>query len=65
MPAWAALGIPVGTVADIAGFAAGSVGLLVVSALILLVALAPTGVRLLAANERALAPSGRPAPGLH
>lgn len=65
VPAWAAAGLVIGVVANIAAYTASSVAALIVSSVVLLVALAPVGVRLLTGDARRPAAAARPAPGLH
>jgi hypothetical protein len=61
VPAYAPVGLVLGMVSNIVAYGAASVVALVVSSVILLVALAPVGRRLLPAP----APAARPATGLH
>jgi hypothetical protein len=50
VPAWAAGGVLAGTVLNIVGFMAGSVGILIVSSVVLLVSLGWIGLRLLSGD---------------
>jgi hypothetical protein len=50
-PAWAAAGLPVGMVLNVAGFASGSIPVLVVSGAVLLVALGSVGLRVLRSSD--------------
>jgi uncharacterized protein DUF4386 len=47
VPAWAAAGLPVGTVLNVVGFTSGSVGILIVSSVVLLASLGWIGLRVL------------------
>jgi len=51
VPAWAAAGVEAGIVLNIAGFMAGSVGILILSSVVLLVALGSIGLRVLAGDS--------------
>jgi hypothetical protein len=64
IPAWAAAGLPVGTFLNIAGFAAGSVSVLILSGVVLLAALGSVGFAVLRRPDELWdhTPELRPAP---